>query len=100
MADFLLTIPEHTSNIINGTSSINISGYTVYLTAKKDFADSIPIMNKTGVVIDSSNYIFVISSSESSLGYGRYVADVIAEKDSSIFRLAKGVIVIERGIRY
>jgi hypothetical protein len=98
-----LTIDQHNTRsigcVVIGVS--DISGYIPYLTVKKNNADSSTILSIVGTVTDASGtMLFNLSSTDTSLGAGDYVYDVVIEKSGEIHTVVKDKFVVVEGVRY
>lgn len=92
--------PKNTTAISCSVSGLSMTGYTPYMTVKKKTTDTDVILNKTGVVRDSSTLAFNLSSSDNNISAGDYVYDITVIADSSIYTVVKDKFIVIDGVKY
>jgi hypothetical protein len=91
--------PQNTETV-SRTVSFNATGYTPYLTVRKQTTDEDLILSKTGSVSDASTVVFYLSSIDTSILKGNYIYDITLEADTSIYTIAKDKFSVIDGVRY
>lgn len=81
-------------------SPIITTGYTPFLTVKKNITDTSTLISKTGTITDSSTLFFCLSSVDTSLAAGDYIFDITLEAEASIYTIVKDVFTVLDGVRY
>lgn len=100
MADNKIRVYQNNNKtVICTVSGLDITGYTPYLTAKKNNAAVISL-SKTGVVSDASTATFYLSSTDTSIAAGDYIYDITLSADSSIYTVTKDALIILDGVKY
>lgn len=80
---------------------LDITGYDVFLSAKRNLSDVSLVLDISLAVIDASTvFINIPSNDVSSLSRGEYIYDITAIKDNSIHTITKDVFTILDGVRW
>lgn len=87
MTNLIEIYQNNTKTITCIVSGIDITGYTPYLTVKKNL-DSSAVLSNTGTVYDPSTAVFAITL-DSSIVSGNYVYDITIIADSCIYTVVK-----------
>lgn len=95
-----IEINQHNTVTITCSTSVPATGYTPYLTVKKNAGDTTVILAKTGIVSDPSTLLFRLSSTDTSIAAGYYIHDITQEADSSIYTINKGPFIVNDVVRY
>ena len=100
MADNKIRVYQNNNKtVICTVSNLDITGYTPYLTAKKNNAAEISL-SKEGIISDASTAIFYLTPTDTSLVAGDYIYDITLETDSSIYTLVKDAFIVLDGVRH
>ena len=78
-----------------------MSGYTVTAQMRKHAGSSTAIYFSTSVVVPSSNGEIILSlnsTQTANIKPGRYVYDVLIEKDGSKTRVVEGMVLVREGV--
>lgn len=95
-----IEIYQNNTKIINcAISGLNITGYTPYLTVKKNTSSS-PVLSSIGAVKDPSTASFYLSSIDTSIASGDYIYDIVIAADASIYTVTKDSFTILDGVKY
>ena len=82
------------------STPIDATGFTPYLTVKKNISDPSALIEVIGEVSDSSTLFFTVPSTDTSLIAGDYPFDITLENDASIYTIVKDIFRIFDGVRY
>jgi hypothetical protein len=100
MATLIKIYYRNTDTITYTVSGFDVTGYTPYLTVKKNIDDTLVVLSKIGTVTDSSTAVFNISSTDSSISPGDYLRDITFEADNSIYTAGVDIFRVLKGVRY
>lgn len=79
-------------------SGLSITGYTPYLTIKRN-TNGEAIISKTGTIADPSTAMFSISNTDTSIAAGDYVYDVVIETSTYKYTIVKDRFSVLDGVR-
>jgi hypothetical protein len=80
---------------------LDVTGYDVFLSAKRSLSDTSLVLDVSLAVIDASTVLINIPSTDVSLlAPMDYVYDITASLENSIYTITKDVLTILDGVRY
>lgn len=100
MANNIEIYQKNTKRLTLTVGGLTCTGYTPYLSVKKNITDSSTVIFRAGTISDASTVIIDVTSTDTSLAKGFYVYDITLEKDSSIYTVVKDSFTILDGIKY
>jgi hypothetical protein len=79
----------------------DVSGFTPYLTVKKNDDDTPAVLTKTGIVTDASGSLaFNLTGTDTSINSGDYVYDITIEKTPIVYTVVRDKFKVLEGVRY
>lgn len=79
----------------------DVSGYTPYLTVKKNDDDASALLSKTGIVTDvGGSFAFSLTSTDTSINEGDYIYDIVIENTPIVYTVVRDKFKVLEGVRY
>lgn len=79
---------------------LDLTNFTPHLTVKKKASDDNAVLSKIGFVTDPSTTVqFSLLTTDTSMGPGSYVYDIVIDTSTQTYTLVKDVFVIMDGVK-